>query len=879
MAEETSHLQNAIRISEHIEECLSVLHSSGEALHLTTGGGDTDASSGTSGLSLMWKKITFKLSSQSKIVDASHRKVVNTVVKAVQDLMLSCFNTYALDQTFALYEIGFELLVNIVILFENLQEAVARVTPNDKEEAASLLSSVKESILVALEALGDVYDALIRVIPTLEYLTPGVSGNLRLYQLEVLVELFGAQALTGRHLLELTNNDVPGCVGLIAFVIGHPGSPFQVQLAAATCLVHLTTADSVFLSEAEKEKNEKKEKKEKGAVQAKGGELDANDFSIDALSLRLHKHVNSLIQAIISFDVVDAFGRCICQHQMSHARTDLIVRCFLSTLHNCLLYCTECQKKLRQHLACHTPIIPDIVVPYIDNLLPALRDLATGAKSAQGTPADVYSEAVAHEISWAIESQNFRSALQTLVVATYNLKVLRGHLLKSGVISRVLDVPSLAGHPQTLSLIGRLLLNVEYSNAGNKDGQGTAKELTSKVMNIWTADRASFVGSGSGAAHSRLMKQQRRRRRKEEARLLKQRKAEAGADGASLKAPPRNPFDVPDVWSGPASGNGGGVEGVEREMKGEADGRGRDEEDEDVWLSAEEDTADADAETDDETLAEKEGKTATSGAAGGGVGSSSSSSAASAGAAATATAAAAGDSSASSSGDASSALPVCAMSGAQIREPVQSPDGHVFEKTQIETWLRQKQELSAFTNPAPADDDEKEAPGSSAATAGGSKKAQAEVRTVADELKEQSAAAPPPARACALSSLAGLPSLTPSKKGVPASVLFGGGQASEGGDSGGKERKASASSVYRSVVDAPEEYRCSLDGKLMTDPVVSPYGSVFERATIERWLETCGSVCPLTDRPLHPEDLRLDRDLKKTISDWIGTTQQSASKA
>merc|ERR1719482_1899056 len=131
-----------------------------------------------------------------------------------------------------------------------------------------------------------------------------------------------------------------------------------MQSSAAQCLVELTAADSVFLGMVEQ-----------------GGADDMQNQQIAKLTGMLNKHVNGLIKGLIQFDIVESFGRCICKHQMSHTRTDIIVKAFLTTIHNCLLYCSENQKKLRQHLATQSTIVQDIMIPYVDNILPALYDM------------------------------------------------------------------------------------------------------------------------------------------------------------------------------------------------------------------------------------------------------------------------------------------------------------------------------------------------------------------------------------------------------------------------------------------------------------------------------------------------------------------------
>jgi len=84
--------------------------------------------------------------------------------------------------------------------------------------------------------------------------------------------------------------------------------------------VELTTADCVFLT-----KNEQLTE-------------DWQSQQIAKLTAMLNRHVNGLIKGLIQFEIVETFGRCICQHQMSHIRTDIIVKYFLKTVHICLLY-------------------------------------------------------------------------------------------------------------------------------------------------------------------------------------------------------------------------------------------------------------------------------------------------------------------------------------------------------------------------------------------------------------------------------------------------------------------------------------------------------------------------------------------------------------
>ena len=45
-----------------------------------------------------------------------------------------------------------------------------------------------------------------------------------------------------------------------------------------------------------------------------------------------------------------------------------------------------------------------------------------------------------------------------------------------------------------------------------------------------------------------------------------------------------------------------------------------------------------------------------------------------------------------------------------------------------------------------------------------------------------------------------------------------------------------------------------------------PSGTVYEKATIELWLSTRGSICPITHEALTKEDLVEDKDLRNRSS-------------
>merc|ERR1719198_221492 len=49
-----------------------------------------------------------------------------------------------------------------------------------------------------------------------------------------------------------------------------------------------------------------------------------------------------------------------------------------------------------------------------------------------------------------------------------------------------------------------------------------------------------------------------------------------------------------------------------------------------------------------------------------------------------------------------------------------------------------------------------------------------------------------------------------------------------------KKEKGKIRIESRSVVDCPDDMRCAVDGKVMTNPLRSPYGHCFEKKTLER---------------------------------------------
>jgi hypothetical protein len=263
-----------------------------------------------------------------------------------------------------------------------------------------------EEVLGLLESVHEVYDVVLTCAETYEWAMPGATGPLRLYMLQVIAVCFGHERLTGRSLMELLSMDTTAAVSLLTYILRcrDPDCGFELQEVAARCLMELTTADAVFVPDEDDR---------------------TNDQQIAELTVSLNRHTNSMIQGIVQFDAVDAFGRCICQHQESHSRTDVLVKAFLGMIHNSLLYCSSNQKNLRSHLSIRSTIVQDIMIPYVENILPALYE------APQVTPQ-------------MIEFQNLAATMQTFVIVTFNLNLFRAQFLHTDILARCMEAPLLA---------------------------------------------------------------------------------------------------------------------------------------------------------------------------------------------------------------------------------------------------------------------------------------------------------------------------------------------------------------------------------------------------------------------------------------------------
>lgn len=78
--------------------------------------------------------------------------------------------------------------------------------------------------------------------------------------------------------------------------------------------------------------------------------------------------------------------------------------------------------------------------------------------------------------------------------------------------------------------------------------------------------------------------------------------------------------------------------------------------------------------------------------------------------------------------------------------------------------------------------------------------------------------------------------------------------------------------------DVPPEFCCSIDGKLLVDPVRSPHGQVYERSVLERALTASTGLCPATGMPLALTDCPRAPELRAQIVRWVRESRCHPSK-
>lgn len=712
-------------------------------------------------LQARWQVVAAAAGDGSYTLDPVTLEQLKAIYNCVEAVVISC----GAPDSFDVYEVCFEALTKIGFYL--------------KSDAS------KENLLKVLEEVHEVYDVLLSCVETYEWVQPGATGLLRLWMLQVVFACFGANSISGRDLMELTDNDVSGAVSLISFLLRCDQAPFVMQSAAGRCLVELTAADSVFLNREE-------------------GSQDWQGEQITKLTAMLNRHVNGLIKGLIQFDVIEAFGRCICQHQMSHLRTDIIVKSFLTTIHNCLLYCSENQKKLRQHLATQSTIVQDIMIPYVHNILPALYDNPSCGPSL-------------------IEWQNLKSVMQTFVVVTFNINVFRPQLRDTDMLPKLMEVPKILTQISMLELLIKLAINVDFTRGPyfaqvTQDLQAAFEALPpesqARLRRRLTSEQSmrlpfarSSIQAVEALAFALTLEQAEEAPATEEHRQARRKKGWRNAKAKTRKRKRLFAMQKTNVSNTAEVGD--------------------DDNDED----------DSDDDDDMPPLIPADNWESHLGAA-------------------------------DEAGIPSLAL--CQLSGALMLDPMMTPEGHLFERAALEDWFSHH-----GTNPLTGLPLSMESCTEAIELQNMIQGYQLQVLSVVEIAQEAlsafAAAMPQEAAAAALATPPAVASL-PGPAALPQAGSLLGDLPPLSPAEQTKQDKKEKSKIRiesRSVVDCPEDMRCAIDGKVMVNPVRSPYGHCFEKKTLERWIANCGSVCPISQKPLRMEECLPDAEMKKRVVKFL----------
>ena len=61
-------------------------------------------------------------------------------------------------------------------------------------------------------------------------------------------------------------------------------------------------------------------------------------------------------------------------------------------------------------------------------------------------------------------------------------------------------------------------------------------------------------------------------------------------------------------------------------------------------------------------------------------------------------------------------------------------------------------------------------------------------------------------------------------------------------------------STEEEIEELRESFTCPITGKLIREPISTPYGHMYEKEEIEKWVKITGE-CPITKQPLQQKDL------------------------
>ena len=499
--------------------------------------------------------------------------------------------------------------------------------------------------------------------------------------------LCAAGPVSIRDVLELVNLEISSAMFILTSTLLTKGCP--VHLSASKILASLASPSAAFAAAP-----------------------PSDDENMEILTSRYSRYVNALIKSMIESNVVDAYGRCVVFNQDNHSATDALIKDFMNLVMNCFKLCSQYQKQLRMHIATQTSIVRDILLPYLDNLVPIFK--------IPGSPVE----------GGRVEWSTLTGVLRALAAVSFNIKIFRKMLHNSNRWLTILEISS--AKPDVLVALLKLSINADFSEAQFwPDFLNDAHKLVHEVLDASAVQRVISRLTSSGKDGIPLVA------------------------SSSAKTPILSLFESSPIVS--------------------------------VTPAA----------------------------------------------------------------DPFSALEIssdhCALSGVVMTDPVVSPGNFFFERGAITDWLEKNAFCPISGSPLKIED-LKEAP-----------------EMLAKLQRSQIQTAQPNLSPAKLSPAKLSPDILPAVEIAAAESFLGDLPPLEKP----KVSLAPKIKVERGNLKAPLEMRCAIDGKIMTDPVRTPYGHYFERVTISRWIDTLGSVCPLTNKPLTMADCTPDAELRARIAEWV----------
>jgi hypothetical protein len=77
-----------------------------------------------------------------------------------------------------------------------------------------------------------------------------------------------------------------------------------------------------------------------------------------------------------------------------------------------------------------------------------------------------------------------------------------------------------------------------------------------------------------------------------------------------------------------------------------------------------------------------------------------------------------------------------------------------------------------------------------------------------------------------------------------------------------------AAAPSKAANNISSKLRCALNGHVLKNPIISPFGDVFEKDTITSWLSQNGAICPLSGKPLQLSDLKPAPEIQKEVMQY-----------